>query len=165
MQFPQNQEIWKSISGYLNYEVSSFGRVRNATTGRILKERMRKKYPAVDLYSKGVRKTFDIHRLVASEFLEKVDGCNFVDHINGVKNDNIFTNLRWCTNAQNGANRTKQKNNTMGYKGVSRHGKRYQAQISKNGKAYCLGTFDTKEEAHDAYKQKAIELFGEFAKW
>ena len=35
--FPSNSEFWLSIDGYLNYEVSWFGRVRNATTGRILK--------------------------------------------------------------------------------------------------------------------------------
>ena len=165
MQFPQNQEIWKSISGYLNYEVSSFGRVRNATTGTILKERMRKNYPAVDLYNNGVRKTFGIHRLVASEFLTNTDGHKYVDHVDGVKTNNIFTNLRWCTNVQNGANRTKQNNNKTGFKGVDQKGKKFRAQIVCRGKKYYLGMFDTKEEAHDAYKQKAIELFGEFAKW
>ena len=33
----KNCEHWASIDGYVNYEVSWFGRVRNATTGRILK--------------------------------------------------------------------------------------------------------------------------------
>jgi len=30
-------EEWRSIDGYLNYQVSNIGRVRNITTGRILK--------------------------------------------------------------------------------------------------------------------------------
>ena len=34
--FPTNREIWKTISEYAEYEVSNFGRVRNATTDRIL---------------------------------------------------------------------------------------------------------------------------------
>ena len=36
-QFPQNQEIWRAINGYINYEVSNHGRVRNSVTGKILK--------------------------------------------------------------------------------------------------------------------------------
>ena len=35
--FPTNSEIWKSVDGYKNYEVSWFGRVRNAKTVRMLK--------------------------------------------------------------------------------------------------------------------------------
>ena len=34
---PNNIEHWLNISGYDNYQVSNFGRVRNSTTGRILK--------------------------------------------------------------------------------------------------------------------------------
>ena len=30
-------EEWRSIDGYLNYQVSNLGRVRNSKTGRILK--------------------------------------------------------------------------------------------------------------------------------
>ena len=33
----KNLEHWASIDGYLNYDVSWWGRVRNATTARILK--------------------------------------------------------------------------------------------------------------------------------
>ena len=32
-----NREKWKSVDGFANYEISSCGRVRNATTERILK--------------------------------------------------------------------------------------------------------------------------------
>ena len=30
-------EEWRNITGYLNYQVSNIGRVRNARSGRILK--------------------------------------------------------------------------------------------------------------------------------
>ena len=30
-------EEWRSIDGYMNYQVSNIGRVRSITTGRILK--------------------------------------------------------------------------------------------------------------------------------
>ena len=31
-------ECWRSIDGYMNYQVSNVGRVRNVSTGRILKQ-------------------------------------------------------------------------------------------------------------------------------
>lgn len=164
MNFSENREIWKSISGYPNYEVSSFGRVRNATTGIILKQSLRQKYPSINLCKQGMVKGFRIHQLVASEFLEKVDGSNFVDHVDGDRTNNVVSNLRYCTSSQNSANRNQK--GTSGLKGVSkeRNGK-FRSRIKKDGKHFHLGTFDTKEQAHDAYKKKAVELFGEFAKW
>ena len=33
-----NNECWRNISGYLKYQVSNAGRVRNAKTGKILKQ-------------------------------------------------------------------------------------------------------------------------------
>ena len=36
-EFARNSEHWLSIDGYSNYEVSWYGRVRNATTDRIMK--------------------------------------------------------------------------------------------------------------------------------
>ena len=34
-----NVEVWRSIDGYNNYAISSFGRVKNVKTGKILKAR------------------------------------------------------------------------------------------------------------------------------
>ena len=89
-----------------------------------------------------------------------------VDHINGDTMDNRKCNLRVCTQKQNAFNRDKQKNNTSGYKGVTfnKWSKRWQSVITKNRVNYYLGLFDTPEEAYEAYKSKAKELHGEFAK-
>ena len=43
---------------------------------------------------------------------------NLIDHINHIRDDNRWANLRDATNSQNGSNRVKGKNNTSGYKGV-----------------------------------------------
>ena len=68
-EFPTNREIWKSIDGYRNYEVSWFGRVRNAKTGRILKPiHGNHGYLVVNLYKKGKSKQNCIHALVAHEW-------------------------------------------------------------------------------------------------
>lgn len=46
-------------------------------------------------------KTRLVHRLVAKAFLEKPDGKDFVNHIDGVKQNNNASNLEWCTRSEN----------------------------------------------------------------
>ena len=60
-------EVWRSISGYLNYQVSNIGRVRNMTTINILKNTLDKGdgYYKIRLNNDGNWKGHLIHRLVA----------------------------------------------------------------------------------------------------
>jgi hypothetical protein len=82
-----------------------------------------------------------------------------IDHINGVKSDNRLCNLRVVTNKQNHENRGAQKNNTSGFKGVTKRGDKFIAQIMHNQKQHYLGIFTTAEQASNVYKQKAQEFF------
>lgn len=86
-----------------------------------------------------------------------------VDHINGIKCDNRWCNLRLATKSQNGMNRGVQSNNTSGFKGVSRNRNRWSASIHIAGRKRHLGTYDTPEEAYAVYCKTASELHGEFA--
>ena len=88
-----------------------------------------------------------------------------VDHINGDKADNRAANLRGATNAQNQANRGKNKNNTSGYKGVSwrSDSNKWSAQISCGGKKIKLGSYTDINDATAAYKAAAEHLFGAYA--
>lgn len=89
-----------------------------------------------------------------------------IDHIDGNGLNNCRDNLRVVSNLQNAANQRKSKNNTSGYKGVSRNKNgRYTAHIRCNWIQHHLGTFATAEEAHEAYKKAAVELFGVFARF
>jgi hypothetical protein len=88
---------------------------------------------------------------------------NQIDHINGIRNDNRFCNLREATHSQNSAN-TPRRTSVSGYKGVSKNRKKWRAQIRISQKNIHLGLYDTPEEAHAAYVAKAKELFGEYAK-
>ena len=89
---------------------------------------------------------------------------NMIDHINGIKDDNSISNLRSCTNQQNSLNKSKQSNNTSGFKGVCwrKDTRKWKAEICHNGKSISLGCFDCPKEASKVYEIKAKELFGEF---
>lgn len=105
-------------------------------------------------------KHFYMHRMI----MNPSDGEQ-VDHISRDSLDNRRANLRICTAAQNAMNRPVRKGTRSGYKGVQRANTKtgWQAVICKGGKHFCLGTFETPEDAGRAYDRAAIELQGPFA--
>lgn len=87
-----------------------------------------------------------------------------VDHVDGDPMNNVRSNLRLCTHAENMRNRKIHSNNKSGYKGVYFGDTSWRAQIRADGKTYRLGRYKTAEEAHAAYQKAASELHGEFAR-
>lgn len=89
-----------------------------------------------------------------------------IDHINGEKTDNRWSNLRAATRIQNMHNRGIRSTNTSGFKGVtwSKSKSKWVAQIVSNGKFHFLGHFLTKEKAHSAYQSASERLHREFAR-
>ena len=93
------------------------------------------------------KRYYSFHRIIGFVFLgldienKKIQ----IDHIDRNKLNNQVSNLRIATQQQNMWNR--------GFKGYSWNSvsKRYQAQIRVNKKCICLGSYKTKEEAHQAY--------------
>ena len=92
-----------------------------------------------------------------------------IDHKNRDGSNNKWTNLRPATRGQNQANTRLYKNNSSGFRGVSRTGysskskKPFRALIKFNGRKKHIGYFATAEEAYVAWKQVAVAVHGEFA--
>ena len=96
------KEKWKRIKGYEEkYEVSNLGRVRNILKNKIKNTRLNNGYEIVDLYKGGIRKTYLVHRLVATAFIPNPNNYNEVNHISGIKSCNCSKNLEWCNRSMN----------------------------------------------------------------
>ena len=109
-------EKWKDIEGYEGlYQVSNMGRVKSLERFRkgkhnslvFVNEKILKSrkdgggYLRVSLSKEGKIKTFKVHRLVASAFLDNPNNLLEVNHINEIKDDNRVNNLEWCNKSYN----------------------------------------------------------------
>lgn len=96
-------EIWKTIDGYENYQVSNMGRVMNVITKKILKfGNNGNGYLHVMLYDKNHNgKTIMVHRLVAKAFIPNPDNSPQINHIDECKENNYVENLEWITSEDN----------------------------------------------------------------
>lgn len=81
-----------------------------------------------------------------------------IDHINGDRSDNRIANLRDVPRRVNLENLRKPKGNMFGLLGVRKNKSRFSAQITSKGEHMCLGTYDTPEQAHEAYLKAKREL-------
>ena len=112
----------------------------------------------------GKRKMILMHRVILERKLGHNDFEN-TDHINQNRIDNRKDNLRPATHSQNCYNRSKPKNNTSGYKGVSwcKRREKWVAEIGTSGKDIHIGQFDSKIMAARARDLAAIKHHGEHA--
>ena len=158
-----NVEVWRSVDGYENYAVSSFGRIKNTYTGKILKGSVNSQgYLRVNLYEDANRKTHQVHRLVANAFIDNPDDKLCVDHKNNDKTNNHISNLRFATSKENSRNSKLSIKNTSKVKGVhfDKRRKKWRARIKIDGISVHIGMFDNLEDAKTARVNRANEAFG-----
>lgn len=115
------EEIFMTIPSFPDYLVSDVGRVKtksrpirytHSVTGkehfRNTEERFLKVqindltgYKFHQLYKDKKMYNKPIHLLVADAFLEKEEGKDYINHIDGNKHNNVVSNLERCTNEYN----------------------------------------------------------------
>lgn len=109
-------------------------------------------YPVGYVYLRFERKAYLAHR-VAWLFMLGEWPTHEIDHIDGVRTNNSWANLREVTSRVNRENQRKAKSNnrSTGLLGAYPVGRRFKAVIEVHGRQIHLGMFATAEEAHIAY--------------
>lgn len=157
------QEHLKSVIGY-NPATGEFKKIKCKRTdwiGKIAGTHNRKGYRTVSIDNTP----YLAHRLAWLYMTGEWPKAN-IDHINGIKDDNRFCNLRESNYSQDMHNQGKRKHNTSGYKGVTynKNAKKWVAQIRINWEMKYLGLFTSPENAATAYNFAAEKYHGEFAR-
>ena len=106
-----------------------------------------------------------MHCYLYKKYVGEVPSGHIVDHINHIRYDNRLINLRENTRTGNMHNKSKKKDASSKYYGVSWHqrSERSEASVKKDHVDYKIGRFQEELEAARSYSKKASELYGEFA--
>jgi hypothetical protein len=158
-------EIYKIVEGYENYEVSTFGNVRNVKTNRILKPGTDSDgYLIAGLYKDRIRKACKIHRSVGIAFVENPDNKPCIDHIDRNRINNNSLNLRWASYSENSQNKSIHKNNSSTVSGVyfNKKSNKWKVCISINGKLKHIGLYENFDEAVQSRKEQEEIHYKEF---
>lgn len=87
-----------------------------------------------------------------------------LDHIDRDPSNNRIENLRAATPVQNGGNRTINRTNISGYRGVSynKAARKYYGFMNIDNRNAYLGSFETPEAASAVVEARRNALYGEF---
>lgn len=151
------KEVWETIYGYEDYQVSNLGRVKSLKFNqeRIIKTTKNNwGYWVVNLSKGGITKVHKVHKLVAIAFLNHTPcGHNIVvDHIDNEKSNNRASNLQLISNRENTSK--DRSGGSSKHVGVywNKGSKKWMASIYVNGSDKYLGCFEKEEDASKAYQ-------------
>ena len=164
----EHKEEWKDVSercwGHENYECSNTGFVRNKKTKKIVKSYMlskkkRQRYSMIKLWKDNIDSSYALHLIIGQSWIPDPEILPTLDHINRNLSDNSIWNLRWAKYNQQALNRRAHgKSGVKGVEQLSSGNWRASIKNHKTGKIEHLGTFDTTEEAGQAFEKLAIEI-------
>ena len=110
---------------------------------------------------------YPLHRLIHVWMNGEIPEDRYVDHRNGVRDDNRWDNIsRIVDMGQNKRNAAIRKDSKSGYKGVRLlpSGKFWARVTGHDSVQKSLGTYDTAEEAYQAVMKYNIDTFGKYAR-
>lgn len=89
-----------------------------------------------------------------------------IDHVNGVRDDNRFSNLREATHSENILNKRLRKDNICGVKGVQwdERNKNWRVRVKAGGKTVFDKRFNSLEAADTAAREAREKVHGKFAR-
>lgn len=163
------KEIWKDIKGYEGlYQVSNLGRIKklrfinnicNKEKEQIKKLNKRNNYYTINLSKEGKRKNYQVHRLVAQEFIPRTkQEKNVINHKDYNTLNNCVDNLEWCTQKEN-VNYSKHKMKHRHKTNFSNTGEQYISYREKTNK-YKI-KIDRKEYKNCETLEEAIKIRNE----
>lgn len=102
---------WRDIIWWDDYAVNENGEICRKDDGVVLKQYIQKSgYAAVYLKKNGWTSAVMVHKIVADAFLPKIEGKEYIDHINTIRSDNRVCNLRRVNPKENANNETTKEN-------------------------------------------------------
>lgn len=109
----------RKIPNFSNYRITTDGDIYNDKTSKKLTNSVsRSGSLRVSIRNdKGERKTCQVHRLLATTYIQNLSNKPQVDHIDGDKQNNNINNLRWCTDEENQKYRIEQGTTGVGWAG------------------------------------------------
>lgn len=162
---PINGELtWKPCGVEWFMNLAGWSRLHGKFAGKPVKKRSRG-YVIVVITVDGREINARGHR-VAWALMTGAYPEQEIDHIDGDRGNNKWSNLRLADHQSNQWNKGPSARNRSGIKGVhkSSHGERWVSQIRLEGKTLHLGSFLTAGEAAQAYQAAAQRGHGEFAR-
>lgn len=117
-------EEWRGVTGYEDaLQVSNYGRIKRLASNvlkwnksklgkpflhntkveeKILKQQIdRCGYSNIRTQIKGIRFSSKVHRLVMTAFVPNNENKRCINHKDGVKSNNMLSNLEWVTDSEN----------------------------------------------------------------
>lgn len=151
------------ISQRYRYDPST-GEIISLYYNRVVGRRTNMGYVVVDVPNgEGDRVTVMVHRMAYVLVTgEDIPVGKYIDHINRVRSDNRWENLRLCSHQQNLLNSSRERENGLPagvYENKGSGVKPFKAKIKVAGKSKYLGSYATAEQAKAVFDAAWSEAY------